>query len=376
MDMKENTYRALFILGAVVTILIVGYALRPYLLSAPQEAVIAADPVRTKAIEQASTIGVKSRSGELDGAISAYDAVMASTTQTLAQKSSSVLLGAGLRYRRSGSSDDAVSAIRDLKRVAIDPAVSAYSRAYAMLEMTLILTASNRDPIVFEELFSGQPWSGFLVSEDGTTNNFASTQQLLARSLQLSSNYRTAIALAANYARELQTKGESFTGAQNNIDGMEIHLAQAEDLARLQSDEQPDGSDRYENYLSNRAFVIATLAEFKGSPYRERYRQTYEDLFTFFLGQQTEYADAHGRLAYEHVMFARALLRVEGDSAGARDQLNNAIRLTNEDPLKEQSALLKWIRTALRSEQRQVVSGFNELLSVSPEFSQFVDTVR
>ncbi len=376
--MSNNLYRALVILSAVCIVLVVGFHLKSYLFISedPRADAFVPDAERVTAIAQASAIGVKTRSGELELAIAEYDTVMASTTLPLSNKASSVLLGASLRFRQSGNPVDAVAAIKDLKQIVSAPDVSEYVRGYAMLEMTLILTASSRDEAVFDEIFRDEPWSSFLVREDGITNHYASTQQLLARSLQLYSNYRTAIALAANYSRELYTRGESFAGIQNNLDSIEIHLAQAEDLARLQSDEQPDGSDRYENYLSNRAFVIATLADFKGSPYRERYRQTYEDLFTFLRGQEDVYADARGRLAYEHVMFARALLRIDDDSVRARDHLNQAVQITNTDPLKEQNALTQWVRSAQKSDERQLITGFNELVSVSPEFKQFVDTIQ
>ncbi len=374
--MNDYRYRALVIIGAVCIVLVAGYKFKPFLFDTPGTESVSPELVSAATIEQASAIGVQSRSGELDAAIAAYDSVMASSTQTIADKSSSVLLGAGLRHRLSGSTADAVAAIRDLKRVATNPDTTAFARAYAMLEMSIIHTASGPDPAVFQEIFQGEPFSTFIVQERGRTNTFASTQQLIAHSLQMYPMYRTAIALASNYAREVYSRGDSFAGRENNINSMEIHLAQAEDLARAQDDQPPPGSDRYGNYLSHRAFVIATLADVKGEPYPERYRQAYEDLFTFLRGEEAEYADARGRLAFEHAMFARALIRIENATTEAQGHLAQAVELSNSDPLKDNNALVLWIRNARESDERRRNSGLDELIPISPEFQTFVSAIE
>ncbi len=334
-------------------------------------------PAELEAIEKSSAIGTQARSGDLDEAILLYDATVSAPIESLAEVASSILLGARLLYSKTGSSSDAVQAIRDLERVAADESVRPFLRAYAVLEMELLYVESSGDQAVFEEIFNDSPLSALLVTSEDKIDAPSSLKKLLLHSLQLSPFYRTAIELASVYARELYTKGATPADMEKNIDGAEKYLARAEDLAVEQASEQPAGSARQENYLAARAFVIATLADVKGAPYTDRYRQAYQDLFALLLDEQSTYADAQGRLALGHLMYARALLRVDDDAETAKAELIQAISIAKSDPIPN-SAFVRWVRSAKSNPKpnSQAVRTLAELSELSPEFKVFVSGIQ
>lgn len=370
--------REIILGGGLVLLIIIGVAFFYYRQN-PNELPKAQERGKTLSFD----ISDKVSAGDISGALQAYQSVISSPDISRIEIAPSVIIGAGLAYRVSGSTTDAIAGVEQLKQAASDQSVRPFIRALAIVQLALAANNTGHNFDVFNEVFKSQPYQEYLVrSEDGKTNTVASARNLLLYSYRIYPTAQSAVAISDYsivelYRNEQLGLGPDRIGDRNQVlvSSAETYLAHAADLSVPSKFEQAQDPSAGESYLVNRAFAIGGLAHFKGAPYSTQYRDEYANLFDTLTSSGM--LEAKGTAAVSHFWYAAFLLQVDKDTLAAKAELSKAIALAKADPYFESDPLVSRVRK-LKSGTApyEAPAKLEDLTNISTEFKAFVDSIK
>ncbi len=316
------------------------------------------------------------RSGRYHAAYAQGQAIATSSDSSDDQKALAELSIAGIPFRTTNDPQYLLAHIPIFKSVIADQNVSMSVRALAIDQLASSFCGSGRTWAVFQAIYTGTPYSSFLVPNDPDT----SSRNMFTWSYQLYPTTGAAIFLARSYA-SLAYNATSSVDRADDISKSQTYLTSAESL--VTEDEANTAiaytqTQEYAEYLYWQAYTTAILAHFdKGSSYEKQYQQMYQNFITAYKGD--------GGLEYNYVAYAELLYGYfltwnENDTTDAIIQFNAIEPEVKTDPYYNTDQFVRFVHNerTLRAQgilQGPFTAGVLKAEAISPNFAAFAASI-
>ena len=300
------------------------------------------------------------RSGDYQGALESYNRITGNPQTSADERALAILNTVSIRYQISGSIDDLLLDVRDMKREIQNSEVSPTIRANMLTELAMRYSASGKDPAVFSEIFEqNDSFSEYLVSGDPDASIF----NIVEWSYNVIPTSYAAMYLATAYSWSAFIE-------PNQTDTAEQYYKDAERLLEqeLASGYNSTKSARYAIYLFWHAIVSDRLAQQKGEPYTtENARKEFSDLFTF-IEEEDSVPLKEKLLTYARLYYAIYIAADASEATVVLDKLaGDLVALRSPDT----NSTILFMRNEYRNNSiwwRDIERG----MSVSPDFNSVV----
>ncbi len=273
---------------------------------------------RTQPITEAA------RDGNFTGAIEEFEDLVAQPSVSSVERALAIWSVASARFEASGNMQTYVADVELMKQSIVDETVPRYVRASLINDIASSYCASGRTPEVFAAIYSGEPFSQYLVPGDPNL----SSRKMHEWSWSVNPTAKAAVRIARWYAEELVYNDDlSEADRAAYTQKAKDFILDGEGLAQLESErykDKYDSSKRNAGYQFWRAMSLGGLAASGDEDSKKQYRGEFED----FLEMLKIYdnADARGDYKpYAELFFAWFLLNVDKDEAAARTHLEAAV---------------------------------------------------
>ena len=287
---------------------------------------------------------------------------------------------AGAYYKANRSIDDAIVGIRRMKESVNDTTVALPLRARIATTIANIYYGPvGRDERVFNEIFTGEPFAGLR-----TDDAFESTRRVYQWSYDLYPTARAALMLARWHVitpieRERDTRDAAVAEHVRMADAL---LQEAADLfARERERAAPSPASRMAaSYRYWRTYIRTMLAYLDPSTYTTDYRSEYESIIDSFMRSPS--TEVRQYVPYARWLYADFLVRIDGDTDAAREQLREAVAAVNADPNRDVNEFLTFIKNTPATETTLITARnlfsnmIRDAMRLEPTFRDFVISVN
>lgn len=328
-----------------------------------------------KAIEARDRV----QSGDYEGASDIMWELVQDETADPEQRARAVWNGAGSNYKVTGEIEDALASIKELKKIAVDEQVSPRMRAQMISNMAgMYYGSTGRHPLVFEEMFAGEPFSQYRVPGEA----YLSIQNLLKLAHQTYPTSNTAIKLAQWYVVEpFQDDTLSEADITSYIVEARRYLDEAATLAEehMASGELSEDSRRYASNLYWSNFINTGIAYLEDAPNKLEYRQNHEEVIAFLKASPNNEVKQY--LPYVHWHYANWLVKFENDTEAAHTQLRHVVEFMQSDPKPEVTEFAKFIENTptggeYAKDNNFFTSMILDMMALDEAFRTYVATVN
>jgi hypothetical protein len=338
---------------------------------APESGIPVTDVGYNMSPEHAAILNAN-RSGSYEQAAAQYNAIAGNPLSTSDSRATAITAGLGVRYRNSGDVTDFIKDIKDLKAAITDPGVSARNRVIALDMLGSSYCRSGRSDAVFQEIYSGEPFSKYLAPGDPNL----SSRHLYEWSYEIYPTTKAAVRLERWYVEELLWNDSLPAATQKEyLDralkyGADADQFNQRDLQRFGTDHLQ--SSAYAAYWYWRAVNQGGLAQLGVGDYKDTYRKAYDDFFNVIANQQNEANKQY--LPYAYLFLADTIVKVGGSTEEADQWLKKAIDFTVADTgvndfgvfIKNEASKPAWDYSS---------KSVYDMMDISPEFKSFVSSL-
>jgi len=295
-------------------------------------------------VDTVSSVEQSMASGNYESASRLLKEMTQDDTVDPEQRARAVLNAAEAEYKMTGEIEDAVSGIRELKKSVLDNSTSPKVRAESLISMAGIYYGSaGRHPLVFEEIFEGEPFSQYRVEGEG----YKSIHQLQEWAYEMHPTANSALKLAQWYVVEpFQNDSLTEEEVREYVAEARRYLNESRVLEQEQlANGELETSGR--RYVSNRywtAFIragVTYLAEDPSELDYPDYRNNYDELIVFLDNYENPQVRAY--IPYTHWLYANWLVMFDNDTEAARDQLARVNGFMRSVPQPENTEFGKFV---------------------------------
>ena len=366
----------LFGVGAICLVIVVGFLFR----SVWVDWVVNKLGGSSEQIQPSLSQQELSRAGDYKGALERYKEVLQNNSSNPTETAKATLFIGVAKFKISQDVADYLQHVRDLKSIVMNPVVDARTRGLALTVIASMYCGSGRTPVVFGEIYSGEPFSKYLVPGDPNL----SSRNLHGWAAEIYPNAKNSVRIARWYAEELLWDSKLTDAKRQEYKGVvEKYIKEADRLA-LSETQGAQSGNFLENYLTSesytayhywRAIEIAGLAVVFGGTYKEQYKAKFSDFFKLIDSQHSDVTAKY--TPYARMFYAYFLWKIDNDKVAAQDQLRQAIQLTQSDPRPGSNPFLLF----LHNEGSKPAWDFSsqviyDMMAISPEFKSFVASIK
>ncbi len=307
-------------------------------------------------------------------AIEAGRRVVASDTASYEEKAQSLILTTLLSYSTDGDVEHTLRDVAVLKDIVTDPRFAPITRAQALNTLGMLYERTNRNTVIFDAIFSGEPYESTLLKENegGTVLKNPSLIALFKASYDLEPTASAAINTASQSVRDIYMFPSMPASVKSaRLTDAKVYVEYATSLTARERLSDPAYEKRYTygQYLRQRAYVLAGLADFLPEEYQGGYRAAYETAISELSSSNIH--SVSEQLPHVRWYYASFLLALESDEVAARLQLQGLLNeVTPGDGFVEFIAEIKALPTSTSLSDR-----LNATRAASPEFKAYVDSI-
>ncbi|QQG38145.1 MAG: hypothetical protein HYS26_01150 [Candidatus Kaiserbacteria bacterium] len=319
---------------------------------------------------QPQTLQQLKKAGNYEAALAEYERIMSDPLKDANEKGFAVISGTNLKFTLTADIKDMIEDVQRLKEVVLDPSVETRVRVEALNTLSASVCRSGRDPIIFDELYKDEPFKRYLVPGDPDL----SARLMAEWSYDMSPTSFAAIRIARWYSDQVFRNG-TLSGEK-----VSEYTAEAEKYmeiaGQLVEKELKRSTDRTRSitYIAYRmwtAITVGRLATVKDE-YRAQYKTEFEDLLNFLTANKNVGVFDYLYLVREH--YARFMIRIDGNTAGAKAQLDILARELQEFPIPDSSTYVRLMRNeSTYNPGGYLWNNYKTLMSISPSFKATVE---
>jgi tetratricopeptide (TPR) repeat protein len=323
--------------------------------------------------EQLNTLLDSTRTGDYEKAVEIYNQVLASNPSP-GELANAVRNSAVPRYKATGNIEEYLSAIRDMKVIVSDKSVSLRHRILTLNALAGSYSQSGEEPLVYKEIYSGEPFSQFVVPGDP----IATTRNLYEWGYTAYPTAKAGVAISGLYVRDVINNPDIDEKTRANyIAQAKTYVAQSEALVGREDALQDPQSNNLAGYKVWRAFTIGALAFLGEEPYASQYKSEYKKLESDF--SKISNVEALQYKPFGHWMYATFLLLNNESEVLVADEIEKSVAFFNNDSNKSVNEFAEYMRNWKDKKEfanddfltGEVVT----LMTISPEFSKFIENI-
>src|SRR3989344_9493166 len=105
-------------------------------------------------------------SGNYQRSVDAYEAIVASSEVTATEKADATIWSSKAAFKLSADINDRLESVRRNKEVFLNESVDLPSRIVALNALASSFCGSGRNPLIFQEIYTGEPFNEYLEPGD------------------------------------------------------------------------------------------------------------------------------------------------------------------------------------------------------------------
>ena len=322
--------------------------------------------------ELLTTLLAQSRAGEYGAALDTYNEVIESSPNPL-EHAIATRNSITARYK-TGGDDEYLEAIRDLKAIVSDKNTGLRQRIRSLNTLAGSYSQSGENPLVYQEMFSGEPFSQFVVPG----NPIASIRNLYEWGYAVYPTPKAGVAIAGLYVREvINTPDMNDETKTSYIAQTKQYLSESAALKDRDSALQDPNSNQLAGYKVWRAFAIAALELVGETFYEAEYKKEYESIENDF--KKVTNKEALQYKPFAHWMYATFLLLNGESDEVVSEEIEKAVDFYNSDTNKEVNEFAEYMRNWKEkmdfADEDFMTAEVVTLMSLSPKFSDFIENI-
>ncbi len=276
-------------------------------------------------------------------------------------------------YPATGDIQALLANVRELKAAILDPDLGQEAKARAISLLSSRYNESGENPVVFEEVYSGEPFRQFRVGNSPQR----SIRKLQEWSFETYPTSRSAMAIASSYVKDLLVRQylPDERAREINVDEYvkkaEQYLAHADALAAREELKASAVGTQYW-----RTYTIGGLAHVT---HDDAYQRSYRDVYDNFIRSLEKKGDVDSAqyLPFAYWMYANYLVLIDRDADAALTQLNKLVAFVRGDPKFEVNEFVRFVRNEGQGTGGSFnKSSFKRLEKISPEFGLLIRDIQ
>lgn len=320
------------------------------------------------------------RKGDYVEAINQFNSAPVQSIDDATRKAYIVTSLGTAKFELSGDYVDYIDQVKKLQSIAVDTAVNNRARSIAITSLASMYCGSGRSTDVFDELYSGTPFSQYLVPGDPNL----SSRKFHEWADELYPTPKNTLRIARWYMEETAYDTKISEAKREEYKNKVLEYMQKAD-EQLSSEvayvqKTPFGLENYlrsEPYASYKywyAMEIGGLGVAFGSPYKEAYRKQFEDLFAIIAGQESDVTAKY--IPYARFFYANLLHKIDSDTVAAKAQLGLAVKAALADPRPRSLPFLLFLYHEYNKPAWDFSSqAVHDMAALSPDFKAFIESL-